>query len=294
MALGRGLGSLIPQKKVTSTTKTTQIKSNKETSSNVIEDVKEGVNFVPTNKIIPNPMQPRLHFSPTEMEELVSSIKHHGILQPLVVSPLNNGTYELIAGERRLRASKLANLNTVPVLIKNVTDHEKLELAMIENLQRHDLNAIEEAKGYKQLMDDFNFTQEEVSKKMGKSRPVVANMMRLLKLPTKIQNALMSGRISTSGGRVLAGITDSKQQEDLFNKMLDGLTVRESEVKAQTSSTKHSKRQLQSPLYADLEQKLMDLLGTRVNIKKSGKTGKLVVEFYSDDELQKIVKNLNC
>jgi len=292
MALGRGLGSLIPQKKVSLVPNDINIKNSKQAINNSIENDREGVNFVPTNKIIPNPMQPRANFSPNEMEELVSSIKHHGILQPLIVSPLSNGTYELIAGERRLRASKLANLNTVPVLIKKVNDHEKLELAMIENLQRHDLNPIEEARGYKQLIDDFSFTQEEVSKKMGKSRPVVANMMRLLKLPEKMQKALVSGRISPSGGRVLAGIADNEKQEDLFNKMLDGLTVRESEIRANPISSNHKKRQLQSPLYADLEQKLMDSLGTRVNIKKSGKTGKLVVEFYSDEELKKIVDSL--
>lgn len=282
MALGRGLGSLIPQKNTTSPkiiAKEPQLHEG------------AGVHFIEVDKIIPNPKQPREYFSDSGMEDLSSSIKEHGILQPLVVSPLADGRYELIAGERRLRAAKLAGLKHAPALVREVKDHEKLELALIENIQRQNLNPIEEAAGYRRLMDEFNLSQDEVGKKIGKSRPVVANMLRLLSLPEEIRKAVAHGKISASAGRVLAGVKDAAEQMDLFKKMLSGLTVSEGEARSRLSKPEaHTRRAIKDPYLSDLEDKLRGVLETKVDIKKSGKTGKIVIEFYSDEELQKIVK----
>jgi ParB family chromosome partitioning protein len=226
------------------------------------------------------------------MEELVSSVKEHGIIQPLIVS-LKGENYELVAGERRLRAAKFLNLRQVPAIIRDVNEHQKLEWALIENLQRQNLNPIEEAAGYRRLMDEFNLTQEDVSKKMGKSRPVVANMLRLLTLPDEMLNAVARGKISASAGRVLAGMKNPKEQADLFKKMLAGLTVREGEITSQLHKpAAHTKRMIKDPFLSDLEEKLRGALQTKVDIKKSGKTGKIIIEFYSDEELQKIAKML--
>ncbi len=253
---------------------------------------KDSVHFLGVNKISPNPKQPRSTFEDTGMEELVASVKEHGIIQPLIVSPKGDN-YELVAGERRLRAAKFLNLKQVPVIIRDVNEHQKLEWALIENLQRQNLNPIEEAAGYRRLMDEFNLTQEDVSKKMGKSRPVVANMLRLLNLPDEILNAVARGKISASAGRVLAGIKDAKQQMELYKKMLAGLTVSESEAVSRMAKPEaHTRRAIRDPFLADLEEKLRGSLETKVDIKKSGKTGKIIIEFYSDEELQKIAKKL--
>ncbi|MFA5133250.1 MAG: ParB/RepB/Spo0J family partition protein [Patescibacteria group bacterium] len=282
MPLGRGLGSLIPQQKQ-------PIKVSQETEAPAN---KEGINYIEVSKIVPNPKQPREYFSDSGMEDLVNSIKIHGILQPLVVSPTKDG-FELIAGERRFRAAKLNGMKHVPVIIREVSDHEKLELALIENLQRQNLNPIEEAAGYEQLMDEFGFTQDEVSKRMGKSRPVVANMLRLLSLPEEIKKAIAQGKISSSAGRVLAGVKDTDKQMDLFKKMLSGLTVREGEITSQLSKpAAHTKRVIKDPYLADLEDKLRGVLETKVDIKKSGKTGKIIIEFYSEEELKKLKDKL--
>ncbi len=286
MALGRGLGSLIPQKQLT-----THPTKTEDHAEGVFLD-KDRVHFLNVNKISPNPKQPRSVFEDTGMEELVASVKEHGIIQPLIVSPKGDN-FELVAGERRLRAAKSLNLKQVPAIIRDINEHQKLEWALIENLQRRDLNPIEEAAGYRRLMDEFNLTQEDVSKKMGKSRPVVANMLRLLNLPDEMLNAVARGKISVSAGRVLAGMKDVKQQLDLYKKMLAGLTVSESEAVSRTSKPEaHTRRSIKDPFLADLEEKLRGALETKVDIKKSGKTGKIIIEFYSDEELQKIVKKL--
>lgn len=286
MSLGRGLSSLIPQKQLTGhPTKTEEHKEG------VFLD-KDRIHFLGLNKIIPNPKQPRQYFSDSGMEELAASVKEHGIIQPLIVSPKEDN-YELIAGERRLRAAKLLNLRQVPVIIRNATEHQKLEWALIENLQRQNLNPIEEAAGYRRLMDEFNLTQEDVAKKMGKSRPVIANMMRLLNLPDEILKAVAHGKISASAGRVLTGMKDPKKQMELYKKMLAGLTVNEGEALSRESRPEaHTRRAIRDPYLADLEEKLRGVLQTKVNIKKFGKTGKIIIEFYSDEELQKIVKGL--
>lgn len=286
--LGRGLGSLIPQKQLTAHPTKTE-----EHEEGVFLD-KDRIHFIGINKISPNPKQPRENFEGGRMEELVDSIKEHGIIQPLIVSSRGAGAYELVAGERRWRAAKLLNLRQVPAIIRDVSEHQKLEWALIENLQRQDLNPIEEAAGYRRLMDEFNLTQEDVSKKMSKSRPVVANMLRLLSLPDEILNAVSRGKISASAGRVLAGVKDPKKQMELYKKMLQGLTVRESEAVSQMGKpAAHTRRSVKDPYLYDFAEKLREALGTKVDIKKSGKTGKIIIEFYSDEELKKIAKLLN-
>ena len=285
MALGRGLGSLIPQKQNISSAKGSVVKE---------ESLKEEINFIETNKVFPNPDQPRKFFSDVEMEGLVDSIKTHGILQPIIVAP-KDGKYEIIAGERRYRAAKLGGLKHVPVIVRDVTEHEKMELSLVENIQRQDLNAIEEAEGYKRLVDEFSFTQDEVAKKMGKSRPVIANMLRLLNLSDEIKKAIAKGKLSASAGRVLAGVADPIKQDELYHKMLQGLSVRESEVKSRLGkSGAHIKRSIKDQSLVDLEEKLRETLKTKVDIKKMGKTCRLMIECYSDDELKKIAKLLNC
>jgi len=289
MSLGRGLGSLIPQKQ-------SAVKPKKQPISSVSKPQVEisGLNLIETNKIVPNPKQPRKFFSDAGMEDLVNSIKEHGIIQPLVVSPLGDGKYELVAGERRWRAAKFNKMKQVPVTVRKVNETEKLELALIENLQRQNLNPIEEAKGYRQLMDEFGLNQVDVAKKVGKSRPVVANMLRLLNLSDEIQRALVRGKISTSAGRVLAGVSDEIKQKILFDKMLQGLTVRESEAKSRLARpVAHTRRSIKDPVLLDMEEKLREVLKTKVDIKKSGKTGKITIEFYSDEELNTLFKKLH-
>ena len=287
MSLGRGLGSLIPQKK--------PILHSEEKRKDAPVLADGAIQYIETAKVIPNPKQPREYFASEALEELALSIKKQGIIQPLVVAPREDGKYEIIAGERRYRAAKLNGLQFLPAVVRRVKEHEKLELALIENLQRQDLNPIEEAVGYRRLMDEFNLTQEEVSELVSKSRPVIANMLRLLNLPQEIREAIVRGKISASSGRVLAGISDVKKQKELFKKMLDGMPVRESQehVRAKGISF-HTRRPIKDPYLYETAEKLREALGTKVDIKKSGKTGKIIIEFYSDEELKKIVKLLHC
>jgi ParB family chromosome partitioning protein len=227
------------------------------------------------------------------MEELALSIKKHGILQPLIVTPAEGGKFELIAGERRYRAAKLNNLQFIPVIVRRVREHEKLEIALIENLHRQDLSPIEEAVGYRRLIDEFNLTQEEVAERVSKSRPVIANMLRLLNLPQAIRDAVAKGKIPASSGRVLAGVSDPKKQKELFKRMLAGMPVRESETLVRSGGMSlHTRRPIKDPYLMDMAERLRGALGTKVDIRKSGKTGKMVIEFYSNEELKKIEKKL--
>ncbi|MBU1179504.1 ParB/RepB/Spo0J family partition protein [Patescibacteria group bacterium] len=292
MALGRGLGALIPQQKQTIKSKKQDVALAQEPKAD-LPIGQAGVNFVEINQIVPNPRQPREFFADAGMEDLVSSVKEHGILQPLIVSPLGGGKYELIAGERRWRAARFSKMKQVPVVVREASTEEKLILALIENLQRQDLNPIEEAKGYKQLVDEFGFTHGQVATKMGKSRPVVANTLRLLNLSEEMQKALMRGKISASAGRVLAGVADKAKQQALFEKILQGLTVRESEIKSRLAKpASHIRRSSKDPVLLDMEEKLRESLKTKVDIKRFGKTYQLAIECYSEEELKKIAKKL--
>jgi ParB family chromosome partitioning protein len=225
--LGRGLGSLIPQKKngPAPAPQTGALPVALPEDEPIARVVSASV-----RDIVPNPHQPRKEFHAEELEELASSIKKYGILQPLVVTEKPNGMFELISGERRLRAAKAAGLERVPAIVRTAEEQEKLELALIENIQREDLTPIEEAWSYARLIDEFGLTQEEVAKRVGKSRPVVANTLRLLKLPDDMQKALSDGEISMSMARVLAGMENPKEQRAMFDRMRKGeFTVREAE-----------------------------------------------------------------
>lgn len=280
--LGRGLSSLIPPKKII----TAEIK----------RELRAGGQFLdlPVQKIKPNPKQPREDFGYQELEDLINSIREHGILQPLIVSKVDEDGYELIAGERRLRAAKILNLKTVPVIVRTVRGQEKLELALIENIQRKDLNPIEEARAFQKLISEFGLTQEEVAKKIGKSRPVVANTLRLLTLPEEIQRALRDRKISESHARTLVSLSDSKKQLKYFEKILkNNLTLRQTE--GAVKRARRGKIQEASnfnPSLAAKEETLRNALGTKVEIKKRGQSGQILIHFYSDEELNGILRKI--
>lgn len=292
--LGRGLQSLIPKRPLGSNfaspnsglpTSNSQIRysDSKQTSQS------NGVLEVPIDSIRPNPSQPREHFAHGALEDLIASIGEHGILQPLIVTSLGGGNYELIAGERRLRAAKLAGLQKVPVIVRAATEQQKLELALIENIQRQDLSPIEEAKAYCQLIDNYDLTQEEAAKKVGKSRAVVANALRLLNLPTEVQAAVVDGRITSSNARTLAGLSSPEEQKKWLKKMLkDGMTAREAEHKV----TIKKRTGLPDPQVVADEEELREALGTKVKIEKKSGKGMIAVGFYSNEEYRALVKRL--
>ena len=253
---------------------------------------------VPIEQIIANRNQPRQDFNPKEMQELTDSIKANGILQPLTVRDLDDGKFELIAGERRLRSAREAGLETVPVYILSVeADVEMMEYALIENIQRVDLNPIEEAEGYAILCGKYNLDQEEIAKRVGKSRPAIANSLRLLKLPPEIKSALKSGDISAGHARAILGVRKSLQMMTLYQKVIrSGLNVRQTEelVKNIAESSKElQKIQKSTPRNSEIvqiENNLISKFGTKVVIqKKRGGKGKIKIEFYSDSDLQRIL-----
>lgn len=275
--LGKGLGSLIPPK--------TKIlnDSTQAAEGQIMQAL--------ISRIKSNPHQPRKNFSPTELEDLIGSIREHGILQPLIVSldEEKAGNFILIAGERRLRAARILGLEKVPVVVHSAKKSQKLEIALVENVQRQNLNPIEEAQAYKRLSDEFGLRQEEIAKKVGKNRSTIANILRLLQLPQEIQKAVASGALQPSAARVIAGISDPKEQLALLRKITEtGFTVRQTEAHGQ-------KRRIARRRDAGLEAKEEELraaLGTKVSISKSHRGGKIIVEFYSDEEMNAIIKKI--
>ncbi len=253
---------------------------------------------VPLTQIIPNRNQPRQEFNPEQMEELTASIKENGILQPLTVRELEGGDFELIAGERRLRAAKDAGLETVPVYILSVdADVEMMEYALVENIQRVDLKPLEKAEGYAILSGKYDLSQDDIAKRVGKSRPAIANALRLLKLPPEIKSSLNSGKISTGHALAILGLRKSLQMMTLHQKVVrEELSVRQTEalVKKYSESFKNNlKVKIVAPKQSDvihIENELISLLGTKVAIKKNQKgKGKIQIEFYSDSDLQRIL-----
>ncbi len=254
---------------------------------------------VPLTQIIPNRNQPRQEFNPEQMEELTASIKENGILQPLTVRELEGGNFELIAGERRLRAAKDAGLETVPVYILSVdADVEMMEYALVENIQRVDLKPLEKAEGYAILSGKYDLSQEDIAKRVGKSRPAIANALRLLKLPPEIKSSLNSGKISTGHALAILGLRKSLQMMTLHQKVVrEELSVRQTEalVKKYSESFKNNlKVQIVTPKQSDvihIENELISLLGTKVAIKKNQKgKGKIQIEFYSENDFQRILE----
>lgn len=243
------------------------------------------------NEIIPNKEQPRKTFDQTALEELADSIRQHGVLQPLLVRPLPNGAYQLVAGERRWRASRLAELKEVPVIIKELTDTEAMEIAIIENLQREDLNPIEEAEGLQTLIDKCGFTQEEVATSVGKSRPAITNALRLLKLPENVREMTKKGEISAGHARALLSFDSQALMQEVAAKIVsDKLTVRDVEKLAKrpkTAETKKAPRRRDS-IYDEVELSLTEALGRKVKVYNGLSKGTLEIEFYSADDLKNI------
>lgn len=266
---------------------------------NSTEDVKSAVKLG-INDIEPNRDQPRKHFDEAALSELADSIALHGVIQPLLVRPISDGGYQLIAGERRWRASRLAGLSEVPVVIREMTDSEAMELALIENLQREDLNPIEEAEGYKLLMDTYSLTQEQAAERVGKSRPAVANAMRLLSLPKEVLDLIKEGRISSGHGRTLLGLNDKSMMLKLCKEIEEKqISVRqlESIIKTLNNPKKDKdekpKKVKRDPYFDECELAIRQELGRKASINvKKGNKGTLEIEFFSKEDLQSILETL--
>lgn len=288
--LGKGLGALM---------------GTDEPAEIMIKD-NDTVTELKLTKIIPDENQPRKDFDEEKLFALSESIKENGVIQPLIVADEKNGFYRIIAGERRWRASKLAGLEVVPVVIRDYTSQQSAAVSLVENLQREDLNAIEEAYGYKRLMQEFNLTQAQVAKKTGKSRSSVANTLRLLNLPENIRDMVIYGEISNGHARALAGLSDEEVQKDLAQKIIaDDLNVRQlekiisnmSDSDSDDENKKNSpKIELDKNLKAQIktiEKSLMEKYGTKVKIACGAKKGKIELEYYDSAELERLVNLLN-
>ena len=249
-------------------------------------------------EIEPNHDQPRKIFDEKALSELADSISQHGVLQPLVVRPLTNGGYQLVAGERRWRAARIAGLSEVPVIIKELTDEETIEIAMIENLQREDLNPLEEALGYSYMMDELKITQEEAAEKVGKSRPAIANALRLLKLPEEIQEMVKNNLISAGHARALLGFANKEDMIATANLIIkEDISVRQIEALVKESKKAPSKPKEQKKrdkFFSEVELALVDNLGRKVKIKENGKKGSgiLEIEFFDKDDLESLALQL--
>lgn len=275
-ALGKGLGALMLE--------------------NTTEDM-VATNTLPISEITPNKDQPRKTFDEAALDELAESIKQHGVLQPLLVRPLPNGGYQLVAGERRWRASRRAGLREVPVVVKELTDTETMEIAIIENLQREDLNPIEEAEGLQALIDKCGFTQEEVASSVGKSRPAIANSLRLLRLPEKVRELTRDGKISAGHARALISLdNDVLIIEAAKNVIKNKLTVRDVERLAKTrdkgNSVSQKRYKRRDSFYDEVELTLSEVLGRKVKVYNGKGKGTLEIEFYSQEDLKNIANKL--
>ncbi|WP_194192617.1 ParB/RepB/Spo0J family partition protein [Clostridium chrysemydis] len=281
--LGKGLGALIPDE-IEKPIKKEEVKTN----NNLM---------IPLNKITNNSEQPRKFFDKENISELAESIKNHGIIQPLILKKQKNN-YIIVAGERRFRAAKMLGLKEVPAIIMDLTEKEILEIALIENIQRENLNPIEEAIAYKKLLSEFDLTQNELSQRIGKSRTAITNTMRLTNLDSRVQQYLIESVISEGHGRALLGTDDKELQYKLAQKVIDEkLSVRDLErlIKKIYSEPKDEKENKEeSPYYTDVKDRLQDYFGTKVNINsKPNKKGKIEIEYYSDEDLNRILDLMN-
>jgi ParB family transcriptional regulator, chromosome partitioning protein len=300
-ALGRGLGALLGGAPAAAKPSPPGPPASVPVATHVPEiDPRERVQRVALGRIRPCAFKPRKEFPPEALRVLAYSIREQGIVQPLIVRDRGDH-FELIAGERRWRAAQLLNLTEVPIIVREADDRAVLELALIENLQRENLNAIEEAQGYSELMSRFQLTQEEVATKVGKSRAVVANALRLLKLPTVLQGYIRDGRLSVGHAKVVLGLATEKLQQQAAERIIkEGLNVRQTEglvTKIQERATGPSKPATITPLtkdahVANLENRIRERLGTKVNLRYSQGKGGLEISFYSDDELERILQIL--
>lgn len=275
--LGRGLGALLPGEEVALAEK--------------------GVMMIPVDVVLPNPRQPRNSMDAGELKELTDSVREHGVLQPLIVTPGDAaGRYVLIAGERRLQAARLAGLGTVPVILREATDQQRLELAIIENVQRSDLSALEEAEAYRQLAEDFDLSHEEIASKVGRSRVAVTNTLRLLKLPDSVKNALIERRIAEGHARALLALpTPEAQTAALRTVVAQELNVRQTEELVRKLSGEKPVRKPKRealPEVAALEERLRASLGTKVNLRAGRKGGMITIHYYSEEELEALLGRL--
>jgi ParB family chromosome partitioning protein len=254
-----------------------------------------GITQIPVDSIQRNPRQPRENFDEGELENLAASIREHGVIQPLIVSPGKNGIYTLIAGERRLQAARKAGLNTVPVVIRHATDQQLLELALIENIQRADLNALEEAEAYQQLVKEFKLSHETIATRVGKSRSAITNTMLLLDSPAAVKQALVDGRITEGHARAMRTLP-AKAQEELLKKIIElDFSVRTTEMLARKYAGQRyasKKRSALSAEVTDIERRLRSSLGTKVSLKHGKKGGTVTIYYYSDEELDSLMEKL--
>lgn len=287
-SLGRGLGSLIPQK----VKKIATSPSGEPVVDLATEVDKDKISRVSPDKILVNLRQPRKNFSEQAMQELVESIKQYGIIQPLIVSQKDRN-YELIAGERRLRAAKIIGLEKVPIIVREAKEQEKLEIALIENIQREDLNPIEMALAYRRLIDEFNLTQEEMALRVGKARPSITNILRLLNLPEIIQQALMEGKINEGQAKLIVGLDSETKQMVLFKKILrKNLTIEDTlKESRRMGGTKQARIKI-NYVDKDKEFAFREFFGTKTEIKRKGKGGLVILFFYSDEELREMVEKI--
>ncbi|MDD5254472.1 MAG: ParB/RepB/Spo0J family partition protein [Candidatus Omnitrophica bacterium] len=275
-ALGKGLGALIPEAPQ--------------------GEKGERILFAPIDEVRPNPLQPRENFDPLAMEELIQSVREKGVIQPVLVRR-QGAHFEIIAGERRYRAAKSLNLKEIPVIVKNVEDRDSLELSLIENIQRQELNAIEEARAYQYLISKFNVTQEELSDILGKARATVANILRLLNLPKEVQDEIKNGRLSFAHGRGLLEIEDANLQRRIAQEIISkSLSVRELESILKNRRLRGPKRKAQQAnreaYVLALEEALQHALATKVRINKQKKRGSILIEFYSQQDLERIAEKI--
>lgn len=282
--LGKGLDSMIPAKK------------EKENVVTKVEDNVSRETFINITEIEPNREQPRRHFDEDSLFELAESIKQYGIVQPLILQKRNE-MFEIVAGERRWRAARIAGLKKVPAIIKNYTEREVLEIALIENIQREDLNPIEEASAYKKLIEEFKLKQDEVAERVSKSRVAITNSLRLLKLGENVQQMLVDELITSGHARALLSVPDQKLQDELATQILDQkLSVRDTEKmvknaqkEKKVSTEKKKDNKVEQLVYKDLENKMTEALGTKVLISKKGKNkGTIILEYYSQEDLERI------
>jgi ParB family chromosome partitioning protein len=267
-ALGKGLEALLPEKG-------------------------EEVIYLEIERIFPGEQQPRKTFKDNSLKELAASIKEKGVLQPVIVSRVGDGTFRLVTGERRWRASALAGLKKVPALVKNIASKDSLEIALIENIQREDLNPIETAEAFQRLISDFRLTQDELSQKVGKDRATIANYLRLLKLPAEIKSLVYDGTLSIGHAKALLAVEGKIYQIEAARKIVrKGLSVRAAEQLSKKISRPHKRTPGRDPQIASLEEKLIRNLGTKVRIVSRGKRGKVEIEFYSLEELERLLEVL--
>lgn len=292
--LGKGLGALIPEHQ-----------QYFDSSRNPLE-LGESIKIIPIAKLQPNPDQPRKTFSETSIEELAQSIQKHGLLQPIIAEPSGADSYIIVAGERRFRAAQKAGLEELPVILRAVSAEKRLQLSLIENIQREDLNPMEEAKAYQGLMELTGFTQEQVAEAVGKNRSTVANALRLLRLPEPMQDAVRNGGISAGHARSLLALADEAERQALFTRILkEGLSVRQAEQAVQDSLLRRAGKRPKSgkksggpavppealdPNLKALEELFIERLGTKVEIKGGLDSGSITIQYYSQDDLQRIME----